>query len=77
MSQGRLNVLAWESGQMVMLFTGQYGKMRNLRVKIMSLSGYAEFEALVVHLRVDIEESLHFKTRIVASEARWGLQMKV
>ena len=42
---------------MMMLSIGQYEKIRNLRIKIRSLSGY---EALVVHLRIGLEESLHF-----------------
>lgn len=54
MSQGRLNFLAWESGQMVMLLTGQYGETRSWRIKIMNLSGYIEYEALAVHLGVDL-----------------------
>lgn len=59
--------LAWESGQMVMLYTGQYEEIRNLRIEIRSFS---EYEALAVHLGVDLEESLHFKARIMASEER-------
>ena len=56
-----------ESGQMMMLSIGQYGKIRNSGIEIRSLSGY---EVLAVHLRVGLEESLHFRARIMASEER-------
>ena len=60
--------LAWESEQMVMLYQyGQYEKIRNLRTEIRSLS---EYEAFAVHLGVDLEESLHFKAKSMASEER-------
>lgn len=53
---------------MVMLYQyGQYEKIRNLRTEIRSLS---EYEALAVHLGVDLEESLHFKAKSMASEER-------
>lgn len=54
MSQERLSFLAWETGKMMILFTGQYGKMKNVRIKIMSLFGYTELEVSAVHLRVDV-----------------------
>lgn len=38
--------LAWESGQMVMLYTGQYEEIRNLRID----KSFSEYEALAVHL---------------------------
>lgn len=35
-SQGILNFPAWEFEQMVMFFTGQYEKIRNLKIQIMN-----------------------------------------
>lgn len=52
---------------MVMLYTGQYEEIRNLRIEVRSFS---EYDALAVHLGVDLKESLHFKGRIMASEER-------
>ena len=57
-SRKSLNFLAQESGQVVKLFTGQCGRMRTLRRKLMSWCAHTEFEALAVYVGVVVSKTL-------------------